>query len=59
MIYDEICPRKTFVTDVAIQEVLTRLYWAPMILHAVGLIVDVENLKNKCLVTNVNQQFYN
>jgi len=53
------CPRKTFVIDVIIQEVLIRWDWVPMILDAVGLIANVENLKNKCLVPNVNQQFYN
>jgi len=30
-----------------------------MILDAVGLIAHVENLKNKWLAPNVNQQFYN
>jgi hypothetical protein len=40
------CPRKTFVIDVIIQEELMRSYWVPMILNAVGLIAHVENLKN-------------
>jgi len=40
------CPRKTFVIDVIIQEELMRSYWVPMILNAVGLIALVENLKN-------------
>jgi hypothetical protein len=47
------CPRKTFVIDVIIQELLIRRYWVPMKLDAVGLIANVENLKNKCLVPNV------
>ena len=40
------CPRKTFVIDVIIQEELMRSYWVPMILNAVGLIAHVGNLKN-------------
>ena len=40
------CPRKTFVIDVIIQEELMRSYWVPMILNAVGLIAHVEDLKN-------------
>ena len=40
------CPRKTFVIDVIIQEELMRSYWVPMIPNAVGLIAHVENLKN-------------
>ena len=39
------CPRKTFVIDVIIQELLIRRYWVPMKLDAVGLIANVENLK--------------
>jgi hypothetical protein len=40
------CPRKTFVIDVIIQELLIRRYWVPMKLDAVGLIANVENMKN-------------
>ena len=50
------CPRKTFVIDVIIQELLIRRYWVPMKLDAVGLIANVENLKNKCLVPNVDEE---
>lgn len=48
------CPRKIFVIDVTIQEPLIRWYRVPMLLDAVGLIANVENLKNKCLVPNVD-----
>ena len=50
------CPRKTFVIDVIIQELLIRRYWVPMKLDAVGLIANVENLKNKSLVPNVDRE---
>jgi hypothetical protein len=40
------CPRKTFVTGVIIQEELMLSYWVLKILNAVGLIAHVENLKN-------------
>jgi hypothetical protein len=50
------CPRKTFVIDVIIQEVLIRRYWVPMILDAVGLIANVENLKNKSLIPNADKE---
>ena len=50
------CPRKTFVIDVIIQELLIRLFWVSMILDAVGLIASVENLKNKCLVSYLDKE---
>ena len=50
------CPRKTFVIDVIIQELLIRRYWVPIKLDAVGLIANVENLKNKSLVPNVDRE---
>ena len=50
------CPRKTFVIDVVIQELLIRRYWVPMKLDAVGLIANAENLKNKSLVPNVDRE---
>jgi hypothetical protein len=54
------CPRKTFVIDVIIQEELMRSYWVPMILNAVGLIAHVENLKNPdTKICNLNESKMN
>ena len=50
------CPRKTSVIDVIIQELRIHWYWIAIIPDAVGLIANVENLKNKCLVPNVDKE---